>query len=151
MASEKKIGLFKKTDSSLQASPIPHLLVNGPNASNTKTPWRSNASVRFRNVNESGRVRLHDKNNLLLHFHYVNDFYGSCTFEARIIEQASLPLELQKDSVVLETYEVKRGSLPLLLRIARTFFGRILGKCNSVHQLMEPKVDSPPQPVKQNN
>ena len=146
MASEKKVGWFKKADSPLQTSPIPSLLVNGPNPNTTKPPWRSNPSVRFKNVNESGRVKLHDKNNLLLHFHYVNDFYGSCTFEARIIEQASLPLKLQKDSVLLGNYEIKRGSLPLLLRIAKTFFGRILGKCNSVHQLMEPKVSLTPSP-----
>lgn len=143
MASEKKLGRFKKANGLLQTSPVPSLLVNGPNASNTKIPWQSN-SVRFKNINENGRVRLYDKNNLLLHFHYVNDFYGSCTFEARIIEQASLPLTLRNDSVVLENYEVKRGSLPLLLRIAKTFFGRILGKCNSVHQLMEPKVGFAP-------
>lgn len=148
MASEKKASWFKKADSPLQTSPIPSLLVNSPNPNTTKPPWRSNPSVRFKNVNESGRIQLHDKNNLLLHFHYINDFYGSCTFEARIIEQASLPLKLQKDSVVLENYEIKRGSLPLLLRIAKTFFGRILGKCNSVHQLMEPKVSLTPPPSK---
>ena len=146
MASEKKAGWFKKTDSPLQTCPIPSLLINSPNPNTTEPPRRSNPSVRFENVNESGRVKLHDKNNLLLHFQYVNDFYGSCTFEAQIIEQASLPLKLQKDSVVLGGYEIKRGSLPLLLRIARTFFGRILGKCNSVHQLMEPKVSLTPPP-----
>ena len=146
MAYKKKLGWFKKANGLLQTSPFPTLLVNGTNASNTTTLWQAKPSIRFKNVNESGRIRLHNQNNLLLHFHYVNDFYGSCTFEAQIIEQTSLPLTLQKDSVVLDDYEVKRGSLPLLLQIAKTFFGRVLGKCNSIHQLMEPTTDFTPSP-----
>ena len=91
--------------------------------------------MRFNDVNECGNVNRTDKGASLFRFHYINDFYGSCTFKARVVDKRHLPLRLEDDSVALETYEVKKGTLPLLLRISKTFFRRMLGKYSSVGQL----------------
>ena len=137
MASKKNRGP-RKTGSSLQSSPSLPLLIDEPS---TNFPRKAKSSVWFKRANENGGVRWPNRDDPNLHFHYVNAFYGSCAFEAQIVEQSSLPLKRQKDSVILENYEVKRGNLPLLLQIAQTFFRGISGKCNSVHQLMNSKID----------
>ena len=91
--------------------------------------------MRFNDVNESGNVNRTDKGASLFRFHYINDFYGSCTFKAQVVEQKNLPLRLEDDSVSLETYEVKKGTLPLLMRLSKTFFRRRLHKHHSVGRL----------------
>ena len=42
--------------------------------------------MRFNDVNECGNVNRTDKGASLFRFHYINDFYGSCTFKARVVE-----------------------------------------------------------------
>jgi hypothetical protein len=98
-------------------------------------PWTIDSSMRFKDINESGSVNRTEKGSMLFRFHYVNDFYGSCTFMARVVEPKNLPLKLENDSISLETYQIKRGTLPLLLNISKTFFRRMLGKYTSLSQL----------------
>ena len=84
--------------------------------------------MRFNDVNECGNVNRTDKGASLFRFHYINDFYGSCTFKARVVDKRHLPLRLEDDSVALETYEVKKGNPALLLRISKTFFRKDAGQ-----------------------
>ncbi len=128
MAFNKTLSWFRKTSQPEHSGPVLTLLQN--NGSLTVGP-----PMRFNDVNESGNVNRTDKGASLFRFHYINDFYGSCTFKARVVAQRHLPLRLEDDSVALETYEVKKGTLPLLLRISKTFFRRMLGKYSSVGQL----------------
>ena len=121
----KKLSWFRKTSRAWHPGPVLDLLQN----SVTLPP------MRFDDVNESGQVKRTDKGSSLFRFHYINDFYGSCTFKARVVEQKNLPLRLKDDSISLETYEVKKGTLPLLMRLSETFFRRMLGKRNSVGRL----------------
>ncbi len=121
----KKLSWFRKTSRAWHPGPVLDLLQN----SVTLPP------MRFDEVNESGQVNRTDKGASLFRFHYINDFYGSCTFKARVVDQKNLPLRLDDDSISLETYEVKKGTLPLLMRQSQTFFRRMLGKRNSVGRL----------------
>ena len=121
----KKLSWFRKTSRAWHPGPVLALLQN----SVTLPP------MRFDEVNESGNVNRTDKGASLFRFHYINDFYGSCTFKARVVEQKNLPLRLEDDSISLETYEVKKGTLPLLVRLSKIFFRRMLGKHNSVGRL----------------
>lgn len=128
MASNKRLNWFRKT-----TEPWDNASLLAP--ASQSSPWGTTSPIRFKNVNERASVDQSEAGSAVFCFRYVNDFYGSCEFVAGVIEQENLPLRLDEDSISLETYHIKKGSLPILLNISKLFLRRMLGKLSSVNQL----------------
>ncbi len=94
--------------------------------------------MRFEDINEKGRIEHIGGERRLFRFEYPNNFYGSCTFTAKIVERQNR-LNLVANSISLEDHledhEVKKGSLPALLGLAKAFFRAALANYSSLNQL----------------
>jgi hypothetical protein len=94
------------------SAPILHLDQNG------KYP------MRFETVNEKGVVeKLSDNGRHRLS--YASDFYGSCSFTAKILLGEQNSFLLCENSIVLEEYQLRRGDLSALLNVSVTFFKKM--------------------------
>jgi len=83
--------------------------------------------MRFETVNERGSAeKLSD--NARFRFSYGNDFYGSCTFTAKVSLGERKTLTLREKTIVVEEYELRRGNVAALLNISVTFFRRMLSR-----------------------
>ena len=91
--------------------------------------------MHFEDINESGKIERIAKDRPLFRFEYVNNFYSSCTFTARIVERKGQPLSLDVNSISVETQEIKKGSLRTLLSVAKVFFKAKLVEYSSLEQL----------------
>ncbi len=90
--------------------------------------------MRFAHINEKGRIERIGGERWLFRFEYANNFYGSCTFTAKIVERQNR-LKLVANSISLEKHEIKKGSLPTLLGLAKAFFKAALVNYSSLNQL----------------
>ena len=94
----------------------------------------------FERINEKGRIERIAQERPLFRFEYTNNFYGSCTFTARLVERKNQPLRLDAKSVSVETHEIKKGGLTRLLSAARVFFRTVLVHYSSLDQLQDDPV-----------
>ena len=90
--------------------------------------------MRFEDINEKGRIEHIGGERRLFRFEYPNNFYGSCTFTAKIVERQNR-LNLVANSISLEDHEVKKRSSPALLGLAKAFFRAALVNYSSLNQL----------------
>jgi len=77
--------------------------------------------MRFNSVNERGWLQRVEDDQPIFHFKYDNDFYGSCTFHAAIVETEHEVLRLDENTLKVEDYLIKKGSLPILVETAKVF------------------------------
>lgn len=81
--------------------------------------------MRFETINERGSAEELSEDGRY-RFVYGNDFYGSCTFSAKVFLGEQKSLLLRESSIVVEEYELKKGDVRALLGLSITFFKRML-------------------------
>lgn len=91
--------------------------------------------MRFQNVNELGEITRVDNHVHLFRFEYTNGFYGSCTFLAEVRAGERGVLALEEESLSVEAYTLKQGTLSILLKLAKLFFKRKLAKYTQLTEL----------------
>lgn len=91
--------------------------------------------MHFEDVNERASIQRIRTESPLFRFEYSSDFYGSCRFVAKVLEGENRPLCLDEDSLSLESYKLKRGTMSGLLNSAKNFFRRVLGKYTYLDEL----------------
>ena len=77
--------------------------------------------MRFNSVNERGWLQRVADDRPVFRFKYDNDFYGSCSFHAAILESEYESLRLDENTLQVEDYQIKKGSLPILVETAKVF------------------------------
>lgn len=102
--------------------------------------------MEFENLNERGHSERLSDGSALFSFSYENKFYGSCSFVARVVQTRTRGLILDDDSLRVEEYRSRPGSLPALEASARVFFNRVLREFSTVQEFeMLHGEDSAPQ------
>lgn len=91
--------------------------------------------MEFENLNETGSIQAANDNETVFHFQYANDFYGSGTFIAPVLEMGNSALELATDDLKWGDYHLRRGSLEGLAQSAKVFFSRELCRYSSLGEL----------------
>ena len=89
----------------------------------------------FEDTHESGRIGPIVGETVFSRFQYRSTFYGLCTFTAKIVEGTNQPLRLDRYSISLETYELKKGKCSRLMSVAEVFFTAMLVAYSSLSQL----------------
>ena len=92
----------------------------------------------FEDIHENGRIEGIEGivgKTVFFRFQYRSTFYGLCTFTAKLVEGTSQPLRLDRYSISLETYELKKGTYSRLLSVAEVFFTAMLVDYSSLSQL----------------
>ena len=77
--------------------------------------------MRFNSVNERGWLQRVEEDQPVFHFKYDNEFYGTCSFLATIVESSNEALRLDDDTLEVEEYRIRKGSLPILVNTAKVF------------------------------
>ena len=114
------------------------LILNRGDGTLLRTHWMRN-TLRFENLNERGWINKGVLDPPLFRFEYTNNFYGSCSFAARITHRANNSLVLDESFITLEGRDIKNGDSAAILGIAKTFFNRALSRCNSLGQMKDMK------------
>jgi hypothetical protein len=94
--------------------------------------------MRFKSVNEQGLLYRVQHKQPVFHFTYENDFYGSCSFLAEIEESDNETLNLDETSLQVEDYQIKNGSLTVLVETAKIFLKGRLKQHSRLRQLDNP-------------
>ena len=89
----------------------------------------------FEDIHESGRIERIVGKTVFFRFQYRSTFYGLCTFTAKLVEGTNQPLRLDRYSISLETYELKKGNCSRLVSVAEVFFTAMLVNYSSLNQL----------------
>ena len=90
----------------------------------------------FNRTNERGTVRRQRDNSL--EFTYWNDFYGECSFSARVVRTPEGQTALDRASMEYSRANLKGGNFDGLLRSAETFFARELRRFSHPRELDSP-------------
>lgn len=77
--------------------------------------------MRFNSVNERGWLQRVEDDQPIFRFSYDNEFYGSCSFNAAIVESEHKALRLDENTLKVEDYQIRRGNLPILVETAKVF------------------------------
>lgn len=92
----------------------------------------------FDRLNEKGKIERLDRGPRYS-FHYWNQFYGECTFTARVAKDPALGLRLESESMQLDQYQLQRGNRKGIVKSAEAFFQWAL------HRYMDPAEIDPPE------
>ena len=77
--------------------------------------------MRFSSVNERGWLQRVEDDPSTFHFKYDNDFYGTCSFQATILESDHEVLRLDEETLKVEDFRIRKGNLPVLVQTAKVF------------------------------
>lgn len=77
--------------------------------------------MRFNSVNERGWLQRLEDDPPIFQFKYDNDFYGSCSFQATIVESDHEVLRLDEETLKVEDFSIRKGNLPILVQTAKAF------------------------------
>lgn len=90
--------------------------------------------VRIEMINEKAELDWLDKKELRFRLRYSSTFYGSCVINGSLMKRGT-GLVMDRKSIVMESFNVKKGTPALLNSLATTFLRKILVRDGSVDGL----------------